>query len=258
MSAWANVRIRRAGDHAAGELEKLRADLVEAKEIRGERRSKQAAAEMTVTRYREPLLSAAFELQARIYNICRGRFFGEDRSSYHVDHTLYVFAQYFCWREIIRQEIQFMDLGDTPATKDLTELLEGVTHAISATRPGLPMNFKLFRGEQRAIGEKMMVSMGTVAQGSTSHRCLGYASFVEALDRPEFDVWFTKLRTSIEYLESSGTPDFGRLSLLQNALIDLIDLLDPDCARFPHHLRNCMAMSPEVTALRTLSTDGSH
>ncbi len=212
MSAWANVRIRRAGDHAARELEKLRADLVEAKEIRGERRSKQAAAEMTVTRYREPLLSAAFELQARIYNICRGRFFGEDRSSYHVDHTLYVFAQYFGWREIIRQEIQFMDLGDTPATKDLTELLEGVTHAISATRPGLPMHFKLFRGEQRAIGEKMMVSMGTVAQGSTSHRCLGYASFVEALDRPEFDVWFTKLRTSIEYLESSGTPDFGRLS----------------------------------------------
>lgn len=249
MSVWANLRIRRAGDHADAELEKLRVELSEAKEIRSEKRSKQEAAETTVTRYREPLLNAAFELQARVYNICRGQFFGEDRSSYHVDHTLYVFAQYFGWREIIRQEIQFMDLGDIPATKHLTELLEEVTHAISATRSGLSMNFKLFRGEQRAIGEKMMVSMSTVTQESITHQCLGYAGFVEALNRPDFDVWFKKLRTSIEYLESNDAPDFGRLSLLQNALIDLVELLDPDCVRFSRHLRNRMTMSPEVTAL---------
>lgn len=236
MSAWANIRIGRAE---------------EAKEIRGERRSKQAEAEATVTRYREPLLSAAFEMQERIYNICRDLFFGEDRSSYHVDHTLYVFAQYFGWREIIRLEIQFMDLGDTPATKELTGLLEWVTHAISATRPSLPVNFKLFRGEQRAIGEKMMVSIGNAAQASLRHQCLGYASFVEALNRPAFDVWFTKLRKSIEYLESTDTPDFGRLSLLQNVLIDLINLLDPDCVRFPHRLRDRVAMPREVADLRS-------
>jgi hypothetical protein len=249
LSTWANIRIKRAGDHAAEELEKLRADLTEAKEIRSERRSKQAAAETTVTRYREPLVGAAFEMQARIYNISTGRFFGADRSSYHVDHTLFVFAQYFGWREIILQEIQFMDFGDMPATKKLTELLERVTHTISATMPDLPANFQLFRGEQRAIGEKMMVSIGTTSQASPSHRCLGYASFVEALNRSDFDVWFTKLRAYLEYLESSDKPDFRRLSLLQNVLIDLIDLLDPDCVRTPHNLRNRMAMSPEVAAL---------
>jgi hypothetical protein len=117
MSAWANVRISRNHDHAATKLTELQNDLAEAKEIRDESRSKQAAAEATVTKYREPLVSAAFEMQARIYNISTGRFFGKDRSSYHVDHTLYVFAQYLGWREIIRQEIQFMDLGDTPETK---------------------------------------------------------------------------------------------------------------------------------------------
>jgi hypothetical protein len=260
LSTWANIRIKRAGDHAAKELEKdrdhaakeleqLRNELAEAKEIRSERRSKQAAGEIAVTRYREPLLSAAFEMQARIYNMTTGRFFGADRSSYHADHTLFVFAQYFGWREIILQEIQFMDLGDAPATKNLAERLERVTHTISATMPDLPTNFQLFRGEQRAIGEKMMVSIGTTAQASLSHRCLGYASFVEALNRPDFDVWFTKLRTYFKYLESSDTPDFGRLSLLQNMLIDLIELLDPDCVRTPHHLRNRTAMSPEVAAL---------
>lgn len=171
LSTWANIRIKRAAEEleeqrlqAARELEQLRNELVEAKEIRSERRSKQAAAEIAVTRYREPLLSAAFELQARIYNIMTGRFFGADRSSYHEDHTLFVFAQYFGWREIILQEIQFMDFGDAPATKNLAERLERVTHTISTTMPELPTNFKLFRGEQRAIGEKMMVSIG-----STSH-----------------------------------------------------------------------------------------
>jgi hypothetical protein len=136
MSAWANVRVRRMTDRAAGELEELRVVLAEAKEIRAEGRSKQATAEATVSRYREPLLSAAFDLQARIYNMCRGRFFGADRSGYHVDHTLYVFGQYFGWREIIRQEIQFLDLGDTPATKDLAELLERITHSLSSSATG--------------------------------------------------------------------------------------------------------------------------
>jgi hypothetical protein len=165
-----------------------------------------------------------------------------------VDHTLFVFAQYFGWREIILQEIQFMDLGDVPGTKNLSERLERVTHTISATMPDMPTNFQLFRGEQRAIGEKMMVPIATTAQLLPSHRCLGYASFVEALNRPDFDVWFAKLRKYLKDLKSSHTRDFKRLSLLQNMLIDLIDLLDPDGVRTPHHLRNRTAMSPEVEA----------
>jgi len=250
LSAWANVRISLNHESAARELEKFRGDLTEAKEIRGERRSKQAAAEATVTRYREPLVSAAWELQARIYNIHTGRFFGKDRSSYHVDHTLYVFAQYLGWREIIRQEIQFMDLGGTQATKILAERLEEVTDAMSDSDVSLPMNFKLFRGEQRAIGEKMMAPADSTTQVPLGHRCLGYACFVAELNGPDFNVWFSKLRNSMEYLESTETPDFGRLSWLQNALIDLIDLLDPDCVRFPQHLRNRMTMPHEVAVLR--------
>ena len=255
MSTWANVRITQKGNDAAKELEQLRNDLTEAKEIRGEKRSKQAVADATVTRYREPLVSAAFEMQARIYNLSTGRFFGKDRSSYHVDHTLYVFAQYLGWREIIRQEIQFMDLGETPATKKLSELLEEVTNAISDSGLNLPENFKLFRGEQRAIGEKMMAPMGSTTQVPLGHRCLGYAGFVEALNLEDFNAWFSKLRSSIEYLESTDTPDFGRLSMLQNALIDLIDMLDPNFVRFPQHLRHRMTVPPEVAVLRSRYED---
>jgi hypothetical protein len=249
MSAWANIRIKQLGDRAAKELEEFRITLAEDKEIRAESRSKQATAEATVSRYREPLVSAAFDLQARIYNIHRGGFFGGDRTDYHLDHTLFVFGQYLGWREIIRQEIQFLDLGDAPTTKNLAEHLERITRSLSQTADELPDNFNLFRGEQRAIGEKMMCPAGGVEERVVAHGCLGYAAFVEALRDPDFDVWFTRLRDYILDVESSTTFDFGRLSFLQNALIDLIDALDSNFIRFPEHLRKRIEMSPAVSAI---------
>ena len=249
IGIWANIRVKRSDDRRAGELEEFRSRLSEEQTIRSELRAKQAAAEATVSRYREPLVSAAFDLQARIYNLCSGRFFQLDRSNYHVDHTLYVFAQYLGWREIIREEIQFLDLGDAPATKKLTELLEGITTALAVTRSCLPISFKLFRGEQRAVGEKMMVSTDGGTQTPVRYRCLGYASFVEALRQPEFDTWFTKLRTSVDYLESVSEPDLRRLLLMQNALMDLIDFLDQDFTRFPRDLRNRKALPADVAAV---------
>jgi hypothetical protein len=249
IGTWAGVRIKRSDDRRAAELEELRSKLSEEQNVRSELRAKRMEAEAAVSRYREPLVSAAFDLQARVYNLCSGQFFALDRSSYHIDHTLYVFAQYLGWREIIRHEIQFLDLGDTPATKDLAELLEGITTALSVTRSCLPANFKLFRGEQRAAGEKMMLSADRATQAPMRYRCLGYASFVEALKQPDFNVWFSKLRNSVDYLESAGEPDLSRLILLQNALIDLIDFLDPGCVRFPRSLRNRRELPAEVAAV---------
>jgi hypothetical protein len=124
MGLWASLRIKRM-DHRSAEEQRIR------------------AAEATVSRYREPLVSAALDLQARIYNLSTGRFFGEDRCSYHIDHTLYVFAQYLGWREIIREEVQFLDLGNVPATKYLAgRRLEGITSALSVTRPCLATPFQ--------------------------------------------------------------------------------------------------------------------
>src|SRR5215468_5309575 len=148
LGIWANFRARSADR----DLAELRSSLEEQREVR----SRQAVAAATVARYREPLVGAAFDLQTRIYNISTLRFFVGGLSNYHIDHTMYVFAQYLGWREIIRRDVQFLDLGDVPQTKRLGELLEGVTDALSMTSPELSNDFKLFRGEQRAIGEKMI------------------------------------------------------------------------------------------------------
>jgi hypothetical protein len=155
------------------------------------------------------LLSAAFDLQARVFNIRRGGFFYSDTTSYHIDHTLYVFGQYFGWREIIREEIQFMDLGDTPATRELAEQLERITSSLSSSASALSEEFKIFRGEQRAMGEKMMKT------ADVRYRCMGYTEFVESLSQANFALWFDKLRGFVDGLRSTREADFSRLSLLR-------------------------------------------
>jgi hypothetical protein len=117
LGIWANIRARRVGDRADRDLEALRSSLQEQREVRGEIRSRQSVAADTVARYREPLVGAAFDLQTRIYNISTMRFSADGLSDYHINHTMYVFAQYLGWREIIRRDVQFLDLGDVPQTK---------------------------------------------------------------------------------------------------------------------------------------------
>jgi hypothetical protein len=70
--------------------------------------------------YREPPLAAAFELQARLHNILHRRSVEDyvignrsERTDAAVESTLYVFGQFFAWREIIRREIQLLNFGET-------------------------------------------------------------------------------------------------------------------------------------------------
>src|SRR4051812_1080099 len=67
-------------------------------------------------RYRDPLLSAAYDLQSRFYNIARRDFLGVyyqrgDLDALSAENTtLWIVGQYFGWVEILRREVQFLDL----------------------------------------------------------------------------------------------------------------------------------------------------
>ncbi len=60
--------------------------------------------------------------------------------------------------------------------------------------------------------------------------CLGYASFVEA-KQSNFRRWFKQLEKDIDSLSKNLTENSDR-PVLQHALIDLLDYLDPDCICF--------------------------
>jgi hypothetical protein len=111
------------------------------------------------------------------------------------------------------------------------EQLNNVTNTFLVSRD-VDRVFRIFRGEQRAIGEIMAVTL-TEGEDPGRRACIGYAAFVARQKHdPEFRDWFEKLRNDIQLLIEEPGKHHQRLALLQHALVDLINFLDPDCIRF--------------------------
>ncbi|WP_432198238.1 hypothetical protein [Streptomyces sp. bgisy027] len=202
-------------------------------------RTKEDQGEELVTRYREPLLYAAYELQARLFNIGALDFFIRHRESgdaeewrYARDSTLFRIGQYFAWVEILRQGIQYLDLGDGDRTRELTTRLNTVSHAFATTElhPRTSI-LRLFRDEQRAIGECLAI---TTVGDLPGQRCLGYAQFVERLENDAvFSRWFARLGREIDSLSHTEPQILARLVHLQHELVAVVEFLDPQSERYP-------------------------
>jgi hypothetical protein len=126
-----------------------------------------------IGKYRDPLLRSAYDLQSRIYNVCRrGGFRGYRDPEYFRFNTMFLFGEFLGWLEIIRREIQFLDLGAVQATKDLLRTLQEVQDQI-ATTSELRDDLYLYRGHQRAIGELMLVRTDGQTSGGPRYECMG-------------------------------------------------------------------------------------
>jgi hypothetical protein len=176
--------------------------------------------------YREPLLAASYELQARLYNILRLRFvekYIDDKApgkrDAAIESTLYVFAQFLGWREVIRREVQYLRFSKDAQTREIDRLLRAIGETFLSDRYG--HQFMMWRVEQRGIGERMIIS----ADGKLS--CLGYASFIE--HRATMQEWLCPLENAFEHLEDGGRK---RLTELQHLLLDLVKQLDDKRKRY--------------------------
>jgi hypothetical protein len=217
-----------------------------ASRLEDERQAKSKAALLAelMARYRDPLLQASFDLQSRIYNIvaqgflqthyCNGT---ESTREYARENTLYVLADYLGWVEILRREVRFLDLGDEVANRAWTARLVAVRTTLLSDR--FPPRFRVFNGQQRAIGE-IMIAAG--ADRDARPETLGYAGFLARQQDPAFDRWFVDLRADLDAL--ANEPAAGheeRLVALQHALVELIDILDPKQVRIPGSERRRLA-----------------
>jgi hypothetical protein len=234
LSIGLAARATRATEHEKHELEKeiqvLSSQLDEERQVRLEERSRHEQAEQLLRKYRDPLLRSAFDLQSRLYNIVEQGFLSvyHGADSYAEENTLYVIGQYLGWVEIIRQQIQFLDLGEAEKNRDLNAHLREISQGFRTDE--YPADLRLFEGQQRAIGEIMTVPLDDEG-GPAGPVCMGYAAFVRKLKDPEFSDWFDNLRADIAALASGE--DYRRLVALQRALVDLIDFLDGERTRFP-------------------------
>jgi hypothetical protein len=199
------------------------------------------AADQIAVRFREPLLQAVFNLQTRIYNIVEldflARFLasgnGEEEGEYAVLNTLYVVAQYFCWCEILRRDTQFVDARSNERHCEVVRALEAVRDTFTDSITVNERCFRLFRGEQRALGEVMLVPALDPHPGAPRWECMGYAAFVRALEDPQTSRWFRRLRADIEVLAHDVRGHDVRLRLIHHRLMTILDALDPQGRQVP-------------------------
>jgi hypothetical protein len=211
-----------------------------------DRDRQQAAAEQAL-RYREPLLHAAFNLQTRLYNIASsthvflGRFLTNGtpaEAEYARLNTVYLLGQYLCWSEILRREGQFIDPVDQHRDREVMEAMEEVREALSDSIDLPDPTLRVFRGEQRAIGEVLLTRTDNPSERvGPRWDCLGYAAFVKALDDKDTARWFTTVLEDVDRLADNLDEHRARLVALQHALLKLIDLLDPNGDRVSAQLR---------------------
>lgn len=212
-----------------------------ANRLQGERekQNKEQMAEELVARYRDPLLRAAFDLQSRLFNIVRQGFLtvyylhGKDfERDYAVENTLYVLGQYLGWVEILRQDVQFLDLRNVDLNAKLVERLEAISSCLLTDTIRDPV-LRLFSGEQRAIGEVM----ASASDGMRHREVIGYASFITKREDAGFSRWFAQLQSQISQLADEPGVHDERLVVLQHRLVDLIEFLDPGAVHFPRRHR---------------------
>lgn len=220
------------------------------------RRAREQRSEQLLAKYSEPLARAAFDLQSRLYNSHSVAFRSapEISESYRRLSTLWLLGQYLAWVEIVRREVQVIDYGDVGRTSSFQRHLFDVADILASSASVKDRIYRVFRADQRAIGELMVVERGVDGTGGAD--CMGYAEFCRRMDDDHvFARWFTSVVLPGDSIDpaSAGlgeSTDGHRGALLQRALIDLIDFFDPDQVRFPDRNERGKVPLPEGFADR--------
>lgn len=225
---WSSVRNAKHSDANAKAIEQLKIDNERFKAV--EQRRKETS------NLSEPLARSAYDLQSRLYNIIRQKLVqvyivhgSEREKSYVVNNTAFLISQYMCWTELVRREIQFIDLGESSKTRDLLRLQDTIYGLWGTDQQ--PHLFRIFAGEQRALGEAL------IQAGVRGPECMGYGAFLKTFNNgtnPLVDA----LREDVASLRNDLSQATERLTNLQHALIDLLRMLDPDYLRFPEDRRS--------------------
>ncbi|MGH3662997.1 MAG: hypothetical protein ACRDTQ_14200 [Micromonosporaceae bacterium] len=186
-----------------------------------------------VSRYRDPLLQAAAALQGRLETavahldrkqVTQVAPDTPRQEEYNRYESLYRFAVYQGWVHILFREAGFLDLGSRRRNRRLVQLLARVSGTI-AGHDDYGKTGVLQGGEQRLIGELMLAP---VDSDRSRLGCLGYLEFLTKLKTdPEYERRFAPVLEFIDGLAQGDANARRRLTVIHNALVDLINFLDP-------------------------------
>lgn len=192
-------------------------------------------------KYENVLIRAAYELHRCLHNILQLQFLGTyyaTRPDYAIGFTLYLLSQFFCWLEILKQELQFLSTIDTDERQcQIRDRLDDIRRVLSVEGLGL---FTVWAGWQQAIGEAMIVSKpsSTSAEGMASElRCSTFEAFLHRYKaNGPFKMWFHSLEEDLRTLAGLQLPNSkdSRMRLLQWHLVALIMIIDPKEQKYSH------------------------
>lgn len=205
-----------------------------------QRRTASAERHDYMDRYGASLAWAAFDLQSRLFNILGGRYLTlflvrgtQEEAELAGRSTVFVIAEYLGWVEILRRDVQFLDLGSSGSNRRVMTQLAQIAETFNKSTARHD-ELRLFRIQQRAIGSVMIHPDGEPGR----RRCLDYVEFCQLLDTDSrFTAWFSELLADVDAIATDIAPAEQRLRSLQHQLVELINLLDPDAVRFPQFHR---------------------
>jgi hypothetical protein len=205
-------------------------------------------------KYRDPLLLASNELRGRIDEICKlyppgylARSVLDQRPSeleansaddpyfqrYKLISSVFRLCAFLGWLELYRQELTFFDTGQRTINEQLERSLEMIRSQLGDGQLNTAPDWRewsdrlIFRDEQRAIGESMIVA-------DTPRVVMGYASFHALFDQADGDDALWWLRTARGFfLDPVEERDFRRqrLEAIRDGLDKTMALLDPERAQ---------------------------
>jgi hypothetical protein len=159
-----------------------------------------------------------------------------------IDNTVFLVGQYLCWTELVRREIQFIGLGESGKTRELLRRQDAIA-GIWTTDDIIAPAFRVFAGEQRAIGEAL------IQTGARGPECMGYGAFLNTFN-PGVNPLIDALRVDVMSLANGLSEATERLTKLQHAFIDLLIMLDPKYLRFAQDSRSKYGQSATMAHTR--------
>jgi hypothetical protein len=157
-----------------------------------ERRRQQKRSDARWRRYQASLAFVAEELSSRIGNILGGEFLDAyGRGAYQqeaIQTTLFRFAQYFGWSEIVRRYTRDPDPRHVERAQRIQEL-QGEVAQIFSTDNYSRGGFMIWREAQHAVGELMITRDEDIVD------TMGAAQFVAKIDR--FRPWMSRMEDMI-------------------------------------------------------------
>ncbi len=200
--------------------------------------------EQTVNHYTGVILLAAKDLQDRLWHLTQEQATSNkpvllnkelDKKAYgswpmtkkhYLLSTLFLFAQFFCWVEILKQEIRFLNFGDSELTNKFSALIKLVERSLAETKyqkiakaKRISTDYPVFQMMQSELGCALIVNQ------EKGPRSMNFHEFTAAYDKLSSQVeglHFLErlLENGVKQIESNFC--HSRLKITSNSLVDLI------------------------------------